>query len=122
MLPMIERLVATARAKVIIGVALGVAGIFALLAAWFAVYGGFEMLVSPPFAAALAALSFAIVIALSGVVIGNMAASRVPAPAARSSPITPAIGVEIGTAVIGLMADFAAARRRKRQEKARRRR
>ena len=122
MLPMVDRLVANARAKLITGVALGVASVFALLAAWFAVYGGFEMLVSPPFAAALTALSFAVVIAIVGVAAGSAAASRVPAPPARSNPITPATGVEIGTAVIGLLADFAASRRRERQEKARRKR
>ena len=118
MLPMVDRLVANARAKLITGAALGVVSVFALLAAWFAVYGGFEMLVSPPFAAALTALSFAVVIAIAG----SAAASRVPAPPARSNPMTPAIGVEIGTAMIGLLADFAASRRRKRQEKARRKR
>ncbi len=122
MVPMIERLVANARAKLITGVALGVAGLFAVHAAWFAVYGGFEMWVSPPFAAALASLSFALLIAIAGAVIGGRAASKVPAAPARSSPMTSAIGVEIGTAVMGLMADRAAARRRARQEKARRRR
>ena len=120
MLPMIERLVANARAKLIMGVALGLAGLFALFAAWFAVYGAFEMLVSPPFAAALASLSFAIVIAIAGVAVSGMAANRVPAPSARSSPLPPGVGVELGTALIGLVADVAAARRRKRQDKTRR--
>lgn len=122
MLPIIDRLIANARAKLITGAALGVAGVFALVAAFCAVYGGFEMLVPPPFAAALAALSFAIVIAVAGLIIGGMAANKVPARPVRSNSLPPGMGVEIGTAVIGLLADLAAERRRKRQDKARRRR
>ncbi|MHB8284055.1 MAG: hypothetical protein ACYDD1_05215 [Caulobacteraceae bacterium] len=122
MIAMVERLVAGAKAKLIKGVALAVAGVFVLLAAWFAAYGGFEKLVSPPFAAALTDLSFAIVIAVCGIIVGGIAASRVPAPTVRSSPLTPAVGMEIGAAVIRLLGNFAAAKQRARHTKARRKR
>ena len=112
-----RRIGAGIAAALLIGIGAGTT----LVAIAFAIYAGLKPLVGPAGASGLTALAAAALTGVGAVILLKMVKpkKRLQNHAAQHEPLHRGFIAEIGTLALGIVADLAAGRRAKRQQKAR---